>query len=145
MLNAVLHYVCWYSFYLPTEGWRPESIPGQVESGVGIEPRTCHVTVHCSTNWAILANKNLSMSKCIPIDTNQVNPTKIIDGWQVLKVDISRNQQLLPQMQLCKMAELIEEEEVESLVPSCAREFNIRWQQLILFWFMYIVQLYKED
>ena len=54
-LNAVLPYVCWYSFYLPTEGWRAESTPGQVESGMGIEPGTCHMTVHCSTNWAVLA------------------------------------------------------------------------------------------
>ena len=32
--------------------------------------------------------------------------------------------------------------------PRCHRvagEFNIRWQHLILLWFMYIVQLYKED
>ena len=27
------------------------------------------------------------MPKCMPKDTNQVNPTKIIDGWQVLKGD----------------------------------------------------------
>ena len=46
------------------------------------------------------------MPKCMPIDTNQVNPTKIIDGWQVLKIDISKYKQLLPKMQLCKMAEL---------------------------------------
>ena len=55
VLNAVLPYVCWYSFYLPTEGWRAESTPSQVGSGVGIEPGTCHVMVHCSTNWAIMA------------------------------------------------------------------------------------------
>ena len=34
---------CWYSFYLPIEGWRAESTPNQVESGVGIQPGTCHI------------------------------------------------------------------------------------------------------
>ena len=38
--------------------------------------------------------------KYITIDKNQVNPTKIIDGWQVLKGDFSRYRQLLPKMQL---------------------------------------------
>ena len=42
------HHQCWYSFYLPTEGWRAESTPSQVELGVGIEPGTCSMTVHCS-------------------------------------------------------------------------------------------------
>ena len=36
------------------EGWVN---PGQVEMGVGIEPNTPHMKVHCSTNWAILAYK----------------------------------------------------------------------------------------
>ena len=49
-LNAVLPYVCWYSIYLPTEGWRDESTPSQVESGVGIEPGTYCMMVHSSTN-----------------------------------------------------------------------------------------------
>ena len=49
------HHHCWYSFYLPTEGWKVESNPSQVEVGVGIEPRTCCITVPCSTNWVILA------------------------------------------------------------------------------------------
>ena len=31
-----------------------ESTPSQFELGVGIEPGTFHVKVHCSTNWAIL-------------------------------------------------------------------------------------------
>ena len=43
----------WSSFYLPTEGWRDESAPSQVELGVGIEPRTCSMMVYCSTNCAI--------------------------------------------------------------------------------------------
>ena len=49
--------------------------------------------------------KTYNMPKCLHIDINQVNPAKIIDGWQVLKVDISRYKQLLPKMQLCKMVE----------------------------------------
>ena len=44
------HHQCWYSFYLPTEGWRAESTPSQVELGVCIEPRTCCMMVCCSTN-----------------------------------------------------------------------------------------------
>ena len=54
--SAVLPYVCWYSFYLPTEGWMAESTPSQVGLGVAIEPRTCHMMVHCSINWAIPAD-----------------------------------------------------------------------------------------
>ena len=46
------------------------------------------------------------MPKCTAIDKNQVNPTKIIDGCRVIKGDFSRFNQLLPKMQLCKMAEL---------------------------------------
>ena len=53
--SAVLPYVCWYSVYLPTEGWRVESTPGQVELEVDTELRTCCMTICCSTNWAILA------------------------------------------------------------------------------------------
>ena len=30
-----IHHQCWYSLYLPTEGWRAESTPGQVESRSG--------------------------------------------------------------------------------------------------------------
>ena len=44
------HHQCWYSLYLPTKGWRAESTPSQVEMGAGIEPRTCCMIVHCSTN-----------------------------------------------------------------------------------------------
>ena len=55
-LNAVLPYVCWYSFYLPAEGWRAESIPGWFDAGAIIEPGTFHVKVYCSTNWAILTS-----------------------------------------------------------------------------------------
>ena len=47
------HHQYWYSFYLPTEGWRAESFPSQVELGVGIESGTCCMMAHCSTNLAI--------------------------------------------------------------------------------------------
>ena len=46
------------------------------------------------------------MPICTPLDTNQVNTTKIIDGWQVIKGAFSRFNQLWPKMQLCNMAEL---------------------------------------
>ena len=39
-------------------------------------------------------------------NTNQHNPTKIIDGYQVLKDISTDKKQLLPKMQLCNMAEL---------------------------------------
>ena len=51
------HHQCGYSLYLPTKGWKTESTPSQVESRVGIEPRTCHMMVHCSTYQAILAHE----------------------------------------------------------------------------------------
>ena len=59
---------------------------------------------HLSTEME--GRKPINMSKCLPIDTSQVNPTKIMDGLQVLKGDFSRYKQLLPKMQLCKKAEL---------------------------------------
>ena len=59
------HHQCWYSFYLPTEGWRAESTPSQVELGAGIEPGTCHMMVCCSTNWAILAGTGMPQNICI--------------------------------------------------------------------------------
>ena len=86
------------------------------------------------------------MTKCIlgiPIDTNQHNPTKIIDGCQVLKGDFRRYRQLWPKMQLCKMAEL-RKRKWNPRYHLVAGEFSIRWQHLITF-IMYIVQLYKED
>ena len=52
------------------------------------------------------------------IDTNQHNPTKIIDGCQVI-IDIlaDKKNSCSQKMQLCNMAE-IEKEEVE--FPACA-------------------------
>ena len=76
--------------------------------------------------------KPYNIPKCIPIDTNQVNPTKTIDGCQLLKGDFSRYKQLLPKMQLCNLAELRK----RKMNPRChlvEGEFNIRWQHLILF------------
>ena len=73
------------------------------------------------------------MPKCIPIDTNLVNPTNIIDGWQVLKGDFSIYKKLLPEMQLCNVAELIKRKRKWN--PRCdlvAVEFSIRLQHLIL-------------
>ena len=57
------------------------------------------------------------MPKCMPIDTNQHNPTKIIDGCQEIIKILADKKQLYPKMQLCNMAE-IGEEEVEYL--ACA-------------------------
>ena len=75
--------------------------------------------------------KNYNMPKCIPIDTNQVNPTKRINGWQVLKVDISRYKQLILKMQVCKMAGLRKRKRKgNSMHHLVAREFNIRWDTL---------------
>ena len=73
------------------------------------------------------------MPKCTPIDTNQVNPTKIIDEWQGIKADFSRFHQLLPKLQLCNMAELKKERKWNPRCHLVAGEFNIRWQNLILF------------
>ena len=72
------------------------------------------------------------MPKGIHIDSNQVNPSKIIDGWQVLKGDFSRFKQLLPSMQLCKMAKLRKGKK-NLRCHLVAGEFNVRWQHLILF------------
>ena len=83
------------------------------------------------------------MPKCIPMDTNQHNPTKINDGCQVLKGDFRRYKQLWPKMKLCKMAEL-RKRKWNLGCHLVAGECSIRWHHLISF-IMYIVQLYKED
>ena len=87
-----------------------------------------------------------NISKCIPIDTNQHNPTKIIDGCQELKeilADINSCDQN------CSYAKWLNWERGK-WNPWChlvAGEFSIRWQHLISYSFtiMYVVQLYKED
>ena len=45
------------------EGWVN---PDQVESGVGTEPRTPRMKVHCSTNWAIPSSGHCGQT-CVPI------------------------------------------------------------------------------
>ena len=50
--------------------------------------------------------KDYNMPTSTPTDMNQVNPTTIIDGSQRIKVDFSRFNQLMQNMQLCNMAEL---------------------------------------
>ena len=57
------------------------------------------------------------MPKCMTIDTNQHNPTKIIDGCQVITKILADKKTAVAKMQLCNMAE-IEKEEVE--FPACA-------------------------
>ena len=54
----------------------------------------------CSSPKSENGKKNYSMPKCTPIYTNHINPRKIIDGWQAIKGDFSRFNQLLPKMQL---------------------------------------------
>ena len=58
-LNAILPYVCWVLILPAHKGMEGWVNPGQVELGVDIEPRTPHMKVCCSTNWAILANARL--------------------------------------------------------------------------------------
>ena len=52
------------------------------------------------------------MPKCMPIDTNQHNPAKIIDGCQEIIKILADKKTAVANMQLCNMAE-IEKEEVE--------------------------------
>ena len=63
------------------------------------------------------------MHKCTPIDRNQVNLTKIIDGWQGIKVDFSRFNQLLQKVHLCTIVKL---RKWNSRCYLVAPEFNIR-------------------
>ena len=76
--------------------------------------------------------KTYNMPKYIPIDTIKLIPTKIIDGWQGIKVDFSRFNQLLPKMQLCNVAEL-RKRKWNLGCHLVAEKFNIRLQHLILF------------
>ena len=46
------------------------------------------------------------MPKCMPIDTNQHNPTKIIDGIQVRNESSTDKKTAVTKMQLCNMAKL---------------------------------------
>ena len=62
----------------------------------------------------------------------------------MLNRDLRRYKQLWPKMQLCKMAEL-RKRKWNLWCNLVAGEFSIRWQHLISFIIMYMVQLYKED
>ena len=65
------------------------------------------------------------MPKCMPIDTNQHNPTKIIDGCQVLK-DISTGKTTAVAKNAAMQYGWIKKEEVEFPVwcHLVAREFT---------------------
>ena len=52
------------------------------------------------------------MPKCMPIDTHQHNPTKLIDGCHGIIEILADKKTAVAKMQLCNMAE-IEKEEVE--------------------------------
>ena len=52
------------------------------------------------------------MPKCMPIDTNQHNPTKLIDGCQVI-IEISTDKKIAVAKNAAMQYGLIEKEEVE--------------------------------
>ena len=84
------------------------------------------------------------MSKCMPIDTNQHNPTKIIDGCQVIIKILADKKQLLPKMRYTIWLKLRKRKRNSQHVPPCGKGIYMRWQHLIFFLFMYMVQLYKD-
>ena len=73
-INAGTH------FTYPTEGWRAESTPSQVELGVDIEPGTSQMTVHCSTNWAISADSLRNIAQVPTIDLYDVGRSYKVDN-----------------------------------------------------------------
>ena len=80
-----------------------------------------------------------------PIDTNQHNPTKIIDGCQVISKILADKKNSYSQK--CNYAiwlKLRKRKWISQHVPPSDKGIYIRWQHLI-FLFMYMVQLYKED
>ena len=83
------------------------------------------------------------MPKCIHIDTNQCNPTKIIDGYQRLK-EILTDKTAVTKIS-AKQHSQIGKEEVESPVPPCGRVVYHKVAASYFFIIMYIVQLHKED
>ena len=83
------------------------------------------------------------MPKCMPIDTKQHNPTKIIDGCQVLKEISTDKKQLLPKMQLCNMAEL-RQRKWNSQCCATLWQGNLHKVPAPYFCFIYIVQLCKD-
>ena len=79
--------------------------------------------------------KGIKTTTCLnahlKIQTNQSN--KKIVGWQGIKVDLTRFNQLLPKMQVCNMAELRKRKRKWN--PLChlvAGEFNIGRKHLTL-------------
>ena len=73
------------------------------------------------------------MPKCMPTDTNQHNPTKIIDGCQVLKEISADINSCGQKMKLCNMAELRKRKwNSQCCATLWQGEFYIRWQHLIL-------------
>ena len=62
------------------------------------------------------------MPKCMPIDINQHNPTKIIDGCQDIIKILADKKQLWPKMQLCNMAEIEKKRKWNSQhLPPCGK------------------------
>ena len=84
------------------------------------------------------------MSKCMPIDTNQHNPTKIIDGCKVLKEISTDKKTAVAKRELCNMAEL-RKRKWNSQCCATLWQGNLHKVAASYFCFMYIVQLYKED
>ena len=71
------------------------------------------------------------MPKCMPIDTNQHNPTKIIDGCQVI-IEISTEKNSC--CQKCSYAIMLNwgrGSGIPSIVPPCGKGIYIRWQHLM--------------
>ena len=71
----------------------------------------------------------------MPIDTNQHNPTKIIEGCQVI-IEISTDKKNSCS-QKCSYAMWLNwerESGIPSIVPPCGKGIYIRWQHLIFFY-----------
>ena len=84
------------------------------------------------------------MPKCMPIDTSQHNPTKIIDGCKVIIKISTDKKQLLPKMQPCNMAEL-RKRKCNSQCCATLWQGNLHKVATPYFLlFMYMVQLYKD-
>ena len=75
-----------------------------------------------------------NVPKYMPIDTNQHNPTKIIDGCQI-RMEISMDKKTAVAKNEAMQNGSIEKEEME--FPACATLWQgiyIRWQHLIFFY-----------
>ena len=79
------------------------------------------------------------------IDTNQHNPTKLIDGHQVgTKILVDKKNSCSQKCSYAIWLKLRKRKWNSKHVPPCGKGIYIRWQHCI-FLFMYLVQLYKED